>query len=80
MTDYVFVYDPGSREFLLRRWIDDGAGPPAEADPGPGLPTAEAEAWCAAQRLRRTDPLVVERMAATSWSAVEQNFHGLYFY
>ena len=82
MREYVFVYDPASRTFPVRYWVDAGEGPPADAARllGP-LPSRRVAAWIDEQRAGPwpEPPFAVASMIATSWDAVADNFPGLYF-
>lgn len=86
MWEYLFVYRPADRTFPVRFWVRDPgqswADAPPEADALDGwLDGGHADDLLAGLRLRYPAPgHVVERMAATSWEAVEGNFHGLYFH
>jgi hypothetical protein len=75
MTDYLFVYHPSSRTYVLRFRVGE---PAQEKDIGQ-LKRSEQEEALRSLRKRFPSPeYVVECMSATSWQAVEDNFWGLY--
>ena len=82
MHEYAFVYDPQSRTFPARYWVDGGDGPPPDAGRlmGP-LPARRVDAWVEEKRAGPwpEPPYAVATMVATSWDAVVDNFPGLYF-
>lgn len=80
MREYVFVHDRSTSTFPVRRWVDDGSGPPDDAKALQGSVTeADKEAWITRQQ-KNHPSCEVAAMIATSWQTVENNFSGLHFY
>ncbi len=86
MFDFLFVWSRSSRKYPVRFWVrgrgqawTDSPMPLAQFDGA--ISAAYAEDLLAGLRQRFKEPdYIVERMSATSWETVEENFEGLYLH
>lgn len=77
MSDYLFVWHPHSREYVVRFQVGGVATEPVAGVVDP----LDAEDLLAALRTQFPSPeYVVERMSGTSWAAVADNFPGLFLH
>ncbi len=86
MWEFLFVYDRAERSYPVRFWIrtPDQAlsdAPAESVDLDGWLREEYADDLLTGLRARFPGPdHVVERMSGTSWTAVADNFPGLYFH
>lgn len=86
MWEFLFVYDRAQHSYPVRFWIRTVDQAPSDAPEGADdldgwLREEYADDLLAGLRIRFPEPAhVVERMSGTSWSAVADNFPGLYFH
>ncbi len=77
MSDYLFVWHPHSREYILRFQV---GGHPTAGVAGVIDPSEAEELLLALRRQFPSPEYIVERMSGTSWEAVADNFPGLYLH
>jgi len=82
--DFLFVYDSSTRTFPVRFWIT----PDQNSESLPDIVALDGRVtetdWQRAHgELKKRFPqnrYIITRMSATSWTFVEDNFHGMYFH